>query len=504
MVFALTPGNDSQFVAGTFANASGNYSLPMPAGDYNVIASRPGYVGSFGSAPSASLVAGVNFAANVPLLLADRLVAGKVANGSQPAAGVPGVQMFLQSTNNLYLVAVTDQGGNFSLPVTSSLWSFETSSKPLASLGFVENRPRPSFLTTTGNVLAASILVNPATALIYGRILDTNNVPATNAVLESFASNNAARTTASPNAQGYYALGVTAGTWSITFTLPGLPGQFIDSTNITVTAGQALLANFSAKPFTAYIDGRALDQNGIPLVSRLVTITDLLTSSQYIATDGTGHFRAGVTGGKTWYAQLEVTEAAQNNQIGSSVGYPVTDGIDVSNVVVWARTATGFIQGTVKDSLNAALVGFHPFANLTFNGTNYNAGGDVQSDGTYQIPVFYGLWTVGVGGDFGARALVPPSNQPGAVANNTATVNFVVSPIQRAQLGSLSRSALGQIHFTITGSPGVTYRVETSTTLAPGSWTLLGFVTIFSPFETINDFRPVGDTPRYYRVIWQY
>ncbi|MBC8002588.1 MAG: hypothetical protein H7X97_08380 [Opitutaceae bacterium] len=504
-VFALTADDDGEFYAGTIADASGNYSLPIPVGNYIVIASRPGYVGSFADAPSASLSAGINSTANVPLRLADRVLAGKIANASQPAEGIPGVQMFVGSADDLYLLAVTDQTGNFNLPVTASVWSLEINDRSLASLGFVgPGNTDPSFLTTTGSVLAANVLLNPATALIYGRILDTNGVPVTNATLEANASNNGGSTSSRPNSQGYYALGVTAGSWFINFDGIGLPGQFIDGTNITVAAGQAFLANFATKSFTAYIDGRVLDgQTGSPLASRSVTVSDQQNTSQYVTTDGTGHFRVGVTGGKTWYVQLESSQAAQNNEVGSSIGYPVTDGLDVSNAVVWVRAATGFIQGTVKDSQNNALVNFNPFANITFNGTNYNSGADVQPDGSYQIPVFNGVWSVGVGGNFNGLALATPANQSATVANNTPIVNFVISPIQRALLGPLSRSALGQIQFTVTGSPNVTYRVETSTNLTAGAWTLVGTVTISSPFETIIDNRPVAETRRFYRVIWQ-
>ena len=503
-VLALTVGNDNQFVAGTFADAAGNYSLPAPVGDYLVIASRPGYVGSFGNAPLASLASGVNSSATVPLQIADRFLSGNIANASQPLQGISGVQLFVQSTNNLYLLAVTDQAGNFNLPVTGSEWSLETSSIVLASLGFIApGKPRPSFVTTTGSVLAANVLLNPATALIYGRILDTNNVAVTNALIEAQASNSGPRTAANPNSQGYYALGVTAGSWFINFDVFGLPGQFIDGTNITVTAGQASLANFTTKSFTAYIDGRVLDQNGIPLASRNVIVSDFQNGSQNVTTDGSGHFRAGVIGGRTWYVQLETSQTAQNNQVGSSVSYLVSDGVDVSNVVVWARTATGFIQGTVKDSQNVALVGFNSFANITFNGTNYISSASVQPDGTYLMPVFNGTWSVGVSGDFSSRALAIPPNQSATVANSTATVNFVVNPIQRALLGPLSRSSQGEIQFTVTGSPNVTYRVETSTNLTAGAWTLFGTVTLFGSSQTIVDNRPIGETRRFYRVIWQ-
>ena len=504
-VLVLTAGSDNQFSGGTFADASGNYSLPMPVGNYLVVASRPGYVGSFDEAPVPTLASGINSSATVPLQLADRFLSGNIANASQPLQGISGVQLFVQSTNNLYLLSVTDQAGNFNLPVTGSEWSLESSSIVLASLGFIApGQPRPSFVTTTGSVLAASVLLNPATALIYGRILDTNNVPVTNALIEAYASNNGTGTAANPNSQGYYALGVTAGSWNINFTLPSLPGQFIDGTNITVSVGQAFLANFATKSFTAYIDGRVLDQNGIPLASRNVIVGDFQNGSQNVTTDGSGHFRAGVIGGRTWYVQLESSQAAQNNEVGSSVSYVVSDGVDVSNVVVWARTATGFIQGTVKDSQNIALVGFNPFANITFNGTNYISSANVQPNGTYLMPVFDGTWSVGVSGDFASRALVPPVNQSATVNNNYATANFVINPIQRAQLGPLSRSGLGQVQFTITGSAGITYRVETSTNLTSGAWTFLRSVTIFAPSEIVTDNPPVQENRRFYRVIWQH
>src|SRR6267378_2046748 len=44
-------GNDNQFISGTVANASGNFSLNVSNGTYQVIGFKSGYIGSFATSP---------------------------------------------------------------------------------------------------------------------------------------------------------------------------------------------------------------------------------------------------------------------------------------------------------------------------------------------------------------------------------------------------------------------------------------------------------------------
>src|SRR3954447_3852679 len=92
----VSTGNDGDFLAGAATDASGNFSVNVPPGDYMLIALKSGYVCNFGTAPMVSVASGINSTQNVSLLPADHSISGVVIDTTS-SNGVAGVQLFVES-----------------------------------------------------------------------------------------------------------------------------------------------------------------------------------------------------------------------------------------------------------------------------------------------------------------------------------------------------------------------------------------------------------------------
>jgi hypothetical protein len=128
-------GHDSEMVTAAVADAAGHFSLKAPPNDYQLLALKPGYVGSVGNGPTVSLGAGVNSTQDVVLLPAGSSISGRVTDAIT-SNGIPGLQLFFESPDGLVALSISDANGNFSAPVTPGIWKVQTSERTVALLGY--------------------------------------------------------------------------------------------------------------------------------------------------------------------------------------------------------------------------------------------------------------------------------------------------------------------------------------------------------------------------------
>jgi hypothetical protein len=145
----VSNGNDGDFLAGASTDGSGNFSLNVPPGDYMLIALKSGYVCNFATASMVSVASGLNTTQNVTLLPASQSISGTIVDALS-SSGIPGVQLFIQSENGQVALGITDQFGNYSIPVTAGIWQIEPSERTTALLGY--NKKKGLADTTGGNV----------------------------------------------------------------------------------------------------------------------------------------------------------------------------------------------------------------------------------------------------------------------------------------------------------------------------------------------------------------
>ena len=429
---ALLSGADGEFLLGTVANTNGAFNLSAPPGDYQVIAFKSGFTGNFASAPSVTLMSGASVTANVSLSSALFIVSGQVTD-TVTSNGVPGVQIFMESVNGNYTLGFVDVSGGFSFRLGADQWKLNPSESALRVLGYLPSA-NSSPVVVSGNVSGLSVPVTKGTALIYGRIVDEQ----TNALAAiRFYGNdggNLYKGDALSDTNGDYFFPASAGTWNIgpDNQNPGLAGYIVQSSQVTLAPGEAKRVDFVARRSTAHLIGQAIDAGGSPVSNANIGAINGTGFSIFGQTDGNGNFDLGISGG-SWSLQLSGDDASQRGLVAPSLGVNVTDGINLSNIVYIVQLANRQITGSVKNSSNAPIAGINTFANASSNGTNYNANGTTQPDGSYSLMVFGGTWTVGVdnspGSGLESRGYLSVPNQNVNVTSGNGTANFVAQSL---------------------------------------------------------------------------
>jgi hypothetical protein len=424
-------GNNAVFQAGALADASGNYAIKAAPSNYVIFAVKPDWVSPFGS-PMVALAPNQNLGQNLTMTAAPFVVSGKVSDAST-SAGLPGVQLLLQSTNGLGALAFTDSGGNFAVPVTSDQWKFDLSDYNLTTLGYLRPQQKPKVSVGAGSVTGVQIPLSKMTALVYGTVKNDTNAPMSAIKLTGSDNVGLYQSSAYTDANGNYSLGVLAGgNWNVgpDSTQPALAGYTVSSTNVLLSTGQALQVNFIAQAATAHLAGHVLNSGGTPVSG--ITVLALpqnggpSAASAVTATDGS--FNLGVPGGN-WTITLESGSAAANNLVGPSLNATVANGTTISGIVYVVEAVTQMITGVVKNTSNGPIANIFVFANATFSGTNYNTGAQTDANGNYSLGVFNGVWQLSLDcGGLSSLGYGCPNNQTVPINGTNGIANFTVPP----------------------------------------------------------------------------
>ena len=429
-------------IGGASADANGNYSFNTLPGSYQIYPLLPGYIVD-GALASATVVTNQFTTNNQALATGAFTISGRLTDATS-GAGISGVFMFWQSTNNLAsLGGPTDTNGNYSVAVSASQWKAEIGGSDLAQLGYL----RPDKLTT--NITSASaanvnFAVPKATALIYGTVKDNLNNPVNG--VQTYANTQpnlyeASGTSLAPGAN--YTLGVLAGTWYAGVQSDNLPAGYLApwGTNVTLTAGQAVQANFVLSRVTAHLRGRVVDQssNGVAGVSVYASPQNGGNGlNANTAADGSfdlgaaaGMFNLGVSDG----------DLAARGLIASQLQLTVVDGVDQNNLVLAARTVSRQITGQVTGN-GAPLGNVNVFASFTVNGTNFNANASTDGGGQFSLGVFDGTWQVGVScngqGGVASLGFTCVNNQTVVLNGANGTANFALTACGALQVTTTS------------------------------------------------------------------
>ena len=423
-------GNNAEFVVGALADASGHYSVRAPANNYAVVAVKPGLVSPFGF-PIFTLSPNQTLATNLNMTPGPYVLSGTVSDAST-SAGLPGIQLLLQSISGYGALGFTDGNGNFSIPVTPDTWKVDLSDYSVTALGYLRPQTKPRVTVTSSNVSGSQVALAKMTAMVYGTVKNDTN--AALAGISMFGSDNVGQNQSSAytDANGNYSIGVLAGgNWTVgpDSAQPALAGYTVLSTNVVLSTGTALQVNFVAQATTAHLVGHVYT-NGIPVAGvTLLAIPQTGGSSVASAVSAAdGSFDLGVPGGN-WTITLETTSAAALNIIGPALNVTIANGTTLSGINYIAQNVTGSLTGSVKDSSSKAISGIFVFVNATVNGTNYNAGAQTDANGNYSIGLFNGIWQVSVDcGGLNALGYGCPNNQSVTVNGAGAVANFVVPP----------------------------------------------------------------------------
>ena len=494
-------------IGGAFADATGNYELKTPPGDYQIIPIYSGYLADF-SVGSATVVTSQFTTNNLALATGAFTLSGRVTDATS-GAGLAGVLMFGDSTNNLFSTATTDTDGNYSFVVSASQWQVEVNESGLTQLGYLRPVNRITNITSA-SAANVNFAAPKATALIYGTVKDNLNNPVNGVETRANDQGNLYQSQGrsfAPN--GNYTMGVLAGTWGVGVEPDSLPAGYTTGTgtNVTLNAGQAVQANLILSAVTAHLRGQLRDDSGAPISNMTIVVQKYPfnqsgAGSSYPMTDANGNFDAGVYAG-TWNIALECVEANQRSLVNQGgYDYTVVDGVNQIGLVLTFQRSTGVITGTVKDTLNNPIAGVQLDANITGTGIHYYSGCvATDASGTYTIRVLNNSsWNISVRtSDLNARGFNGVSGQTVNISGGNGVANFVASRLQLTILSSPGQIQAQGFNLSVAVEPGRNYRLQASTNLT--LWIdLTSFTGGGSPFQYLDS----GATTlnrRFYRVV---
>jgi hypothetical protein len=332
-------------IVGAVANNSGIYTIEAPAGTYVPLAIRNNYVANYSAAPLVTLAGNSTITTNLTLTNATAIISGQVVDAANTAKGLPGIFMPIDAPINgqeFITVSFTDTNGYFTNRVISGKWSLGSDDTGLIIHGYVGNQDS----TNVNSGATGVILAYPrATALFYGRVTDGSGNPLADLDMGSYDNNdNLYQSDGYTDANGDYVVGVVGGPGNSDPWWVGYNGNsstyifsqpdFDQNGGTNISAGQAVLADFTALPATNYISGNVqFDGTNVVGVgvSAYATINGVDYSLNNVDTDTNGNYTLAVANG-VW--SVNVSCQGGNDSLDNLLGSGNYECPDNQNVTI--------------------------------------------------------------------------------------------------------------------------------------------------------------------------
>jgi hypothetical protein len=489
-------GIDGEFVAGVATDSLGQYTLSVPPGTYQLVALREGYVCNFAQMPILELAAGQTVSTNLPLVAATHSISGqlKVAGATNVLAGF---QAFCDSASGDFAMAYTDTNGNFSFGITPGLWEIEPAETVVSAHGLLFPEERIQVDASMGSVSGLQLQLPRATALVYGSVKDTQDLPIAGLPVWGDSEAISLGGSGMTDANGEFSVGLTAGDWWLGFDDSALAalGVILQSTNVTLTDGQAQRLDFVARHATAHLRGFVRRPDSSPLSDQSIMAWSNDGSSSH-RTGEDGSFDLPVFAGD-WSLQLENYEAQAAGVISPRVDLIVTDGVDIGGILVIVRPITAQITGRVATTGGMPLDSLWVSAQADFGTNHFDFGTNTDGNGNYTLDVADGTWTLNLDcNDLQNRGYSCPSQATAVISGTSQVRNFTVDTTPTPPSFGSPTVSDGQFRCTVSGQTGRSYRVWGTTDLT--DWTDLGVG--LGPSFQFTDPVPPGSTHRFYGI----
>jgi len=425
-------GNVQIVVAGTTADANGNYSLNAQPGVYQVLAIQSGYVGSLTNFPVVGLLPNASITTNLQLLPATTTLAGSLVDSTNAQLPVlPNAQLIAYSTNLLFTIAEADNNANFSIPVTTdNVWTVRVTAQSAATGGYLvpDAEIEAHYQTFSGPVNNAVVMLKRATAIINGQVQDKFGKPVSGIGLFANADFGQYNAYALSDSNGLYSLAIDGGEGTVSVQNPANPpaASYIWPTpQFAINDGESGSLVVTGLVVTARFRSHVVVDTGSPLAD-LQSVAD---SYEYFGaytfgmTDAHGFLDMPVFGGEWNFGWLSALPAGL--VFPDVPPFFITDGVNLTNDMV-ARTVTGTVSGYVHDGNGAGITNLAVTITNHIGSTNFTLRAITDTSGNYSIGVFGGTWNVGLD-NFALESLgyvtpVDPTNvtvpSAGGVANS--------------------------------------------------------------------------------------
>lgn len=377
---------------GTIADDEGRFDLPAPAGSYEVVPFKPGFIGRLGTTARRNLPAGTQVTEDLALIPASRSIRGQLVNRDEMPGGPAGLVVFAQTENGRISAIYTEADGTFELGAEPGVWMVSPLERSTYRTGH-SMLSAPQFFTIESEDLSGvKVLGGAGTAVIKGRVTQGDS-PVHGIEIMAFGMEQDFVVVTHTDDQGKYTLPVIEGEWLLRI----LPGQFgagstsVTANNIRATEDGVVEHDFELPETLTQLNGRLVDSEGEGLSHQIIYAYDYEGHDIRIFTDENGEFRLNLVPGQ-W--QLIDDEITTEPLVRIRTEATLFLGESPEEVILQRRSMPGRLVLSVVDTEGEPVPGL-PFdvSNGLFFAT-HRIRGETDDEGKIRVPVFPDLWLI--------------------------------------------------------------------------------------------------------------
>jgi hypothetical protein len=431
--------NTGEPVVGLAAGSTNVFLLKAPAGAWNLVALKPGYVSQ---KPTMVALHAISAERTNLVVEPGTVKISGVLHEQGTNTGLGSVSLMLRSDTGARTVGYTDAEGHFTCFVTPGQWTLTPNLKSLTVLGYVGPGEVWKVDATAGDVTTLDYALPKVTALVYGRVKNSINRNIVDLELLADTTSSLAAALAYTDPYGTFFLGLAEGAWYVAPYEVDMRerGLFGTGQTVTLANGEAQVLNLIYTQAAAHIRGQVVDLEGEPVSGLNVEGWNFDAVTAHAYTDIEGAFDLRVTAGR-WLVRVADTMASIPLAVDSAV-VQVADGDDVGGIVLTAAPVMGHLTGRFVDSTGAAIANM---ALVATNGLGMSLLQNSGDDGEFDFAVSSGNWMVRIeaSGAQTSGLLSPQLNW--AVTNANGVSNVICVARQATNTLSVSVVLDGQL-----------------------------------------------------------
>ena len=326
----------------TLTNQYGNYTLSLPAGNFEITAIHAGFYTDEIYQLNLS-VAETHENLNFTLIQNDGMICGIVTSEEQFLEGVTVSAGSYQTTSNA--------DGTYSLSVFPGTYTVIATKN--------HHTCNSQIISINSDQIVSNINFEmiPNASMVTGKILTEGGTGISNATIKGYRTSNGEYfTPATSNGLGGYTLNLHHGTYQIWAEKSGFICDIGDSLEITTAAGQSLPnQNIVLSLYISQIEGTTFLNNGETVGTVNITATNINNAEQYFSTISNNYGNYSLT--VTPDIQYEITATKQGYALDETVTTTILEYEESVVHDLFFTPLPSSISGTVYDEFNEIIIG---------------------------------------------------------------------------------------------------------------------------------------------------
>ncbi|MBI4658166.1 MAG: hypothetical protein HY735_04820 [Verrucomicrobia bacterium] len=501
-------GAGGEFAGGAIADAEGRYTIQAPAGVYELMTARPGFVGDLGRSTLVRLSANTNRIVDLTLESGTRKISGRLFDRALPEQGLAGIQLFgWTADDERFTIGYSDAEGNWSLAVTPEVWRISILPQAVVAAGYVGLQDELYLDAEAEDVREVNIGLPRADRLVRGTVRDaSDNSLISDCAVELWSADLDYKVRVRSDIQGQYLAPVFEGSWFQTVnpeSVLELGYAGLTAITLNVSSNAVSESNLYLAPLATELSGMVVDDLGQPVPGAILLFQPVEAGNRAWTTAETdeegrmygavpaGTFRASVDMPNTYYDLIEVESPPFQARLDSN-----------PELKLLMKNPKARLKVRLVDGLGEPVTDLPLFAEARITNTVHRTFDYTDEEGVADLGVISGEWTVRFDQSNAALSLatfgyLPTTNRVVAITGTDRAIEVTltrtpVTPSPEPPPRLTVTKASSRIRLTwpsSAGSPG--FALESAPTVM-GPWKMVTGSPVASGAVLTHDVDPTG------------